>query len=59
MARPQSSLSDHLPISLKVKDSRQQEEEDKKERPFRFEKMWCNDEGFSEIIFTVWDKMGG
>ena len=44
-----SSYLDHLPILLELKDLGQQGESNR-EKPFRFEKMWCSEEGFSNII---------
>ena len=53
----QSSHSDHAPIMLELMESDQQEEA-KRERPFRFEKMWSREEGFYEIIAIAWSRMG-
>ena len=52
-----SSISNHLPIFLETKQAGQQDE-DKRERPFRFEKMWCKEDNFSEIISYAWERMG-
>ena len=52
-----SSFSDHIPIVMELKNSGQQGERNL-ERPFRFEKMWCNEEEFPQIISAAWERMG-
>ena len=52
-----SSYSDHLPIMLDIKEPGQQKQVNK-ERPFRFEKMWCGEDGFPDKINSASSGIG-